>query len=361
MSKSMYIHVPFCDYICAYCDFERCRKHPILIDKWLKIICEDIKKRDHEKIDTLYIGGGTPTSLSYAQLDQLLSALDPFDPVEYTIEANIENLTKEKIELMVKHHINRISLGVQSLNDHLIQLIERHHTSKEIFSKIDEIYECGIHNISVDMIYGLPEQTLEIWLSDLKKIALNEKVSHISIYSLTIEENSAFKRKNIQKAGDELDETMYFEGIALLEKYGFEQYEISNFARNGKYSLHNCSYWNYDDFIGLGCGAYGKEEHFYYHYPFQLNDYLNGNLKCEKTWLSESDEMFESIMMGLRLKKGISLEQFKIRYQRDLLVEYEEAINKHVELDNIKIDNEYLRCTSKGFALLNSILIDFMK
>ena len=256
MSKSMYIHVPFCDSICAYCDFERCKRIPLLSQKWLKRIIKDIEERKDEIIDTLYIGGGTPTSLSCAELDELLTHLDGYHPIEYTIEANIENLTHEKIMIFIKHGINRISLGVQSLNDDLIKIINRHHTSKDIFKKIDEIYDAGIMNISVDMIYGLPSQTLDIWLEDLNKIASHPKVSHVSIYSLTIEEHSKFGRENVQKVSEELDEEMYFQAIACLESHGFIQYEISNFARNHKESLHNTTYWEYEDFIGLGCGAY---------------------------------------------------------------------------------------------------------
>lgn len=361
MSNAMYIHVPFCDSICAYCDFERCKRHPLLTSKWLNVIIKEIQNRKDEPIQTLYIGGGTPTSLTYDELNQLLSACDIFDPVEYTIEANIENLTKDKIMLLRQHGVNRISLGVQSLDQSLIKLIERHHSVAEIFSKIDEIYECGIVNISVDMIYGLPTQSLDVWLADLKQIALNEKISHVSIYSLTIEENSAFGRRKIEKVSDELDEQMYFEGIRVLEAYGFEQYEISNFARQGKYSCHNCAYWEYEDFIGIGVGAYGKENHIYYHWPFQLNDYIKGELEKEETKLTKEDEMFETIMMGLRMKKGVSIEKFNDYFHEDLREVFHDPIEKHIKNNHLEIIDQHLRCTSNGWGILNSILIDFME
>lgn len=361
MNKSMYIHVPFCDSICAYCDFERCKRIPLLSQKWLKRIKEDIDKRKNEKIDTLYIGGGTPTSLSCEELDDLLSSLDDFHPIEYTIEANIENLTQDKINILIKHGINRISLGVQSLNDDLIQIINRHHTSSDIFKKIDEIYESGITNISVDMIYGLPSQTLEIWLEDLNKIASNPKVSHVSIYSLTIEEHSKFGRDKVEKVSEELDEEMYFQAISCLENHGFIQYEISNFARNHKESLHNTTYWEYEDFIGLGCGAYGKENSIYYHHPFRINEYIDQTLITEEEILNKEDEMFECIMMGLRMKKGISILKFKNRFEEDLLLLYKDVIDKHIILGNLIIEDSYLKCSNQGFGLLNSILVDFME
>ena len=360
MSKSMYIHVPFCDSICAYCDFERCKRIEVLSKKWLSQIVKDIESRKDEDIETLYIGGGTPSCLSLDELDALLSACDSFNPIEYTIEANIENLTRDKIECMVKYGVNRISLGVQSLNDDLIRVINRNHTSDMIFSKIDEIYDLGIHNISVDMIYGLPEQTLDIWLSDLHKLTTNPKISHISIYSLTIEKNSQFGRNNVEKIDEELDEEMYFKAIECLENNGFKQYEISNFCREDKESKHNTTYWEYEDFIGLGCGAYGKENHIYYHNPFRINEYINNTLIKEETYLDKEDEMFEMIMMGLRMKKGISLNRFKEYFNEDLIIKYEKQIKKHQALNNLELDENNLKCSESGFGLLNDILIDFM-
>ena len=361
MSKSMYVHVPFCDSICAYCDFERCKRIPLLSHKWLKRIKEDIEERKNETIDTLYIGGGTPTSLSCEELDDLLNSLDCFHPIEYTIEANIENLTHEKLLILIKHGINRISLGVQSLNDDLIRIINRHHTSSEIMSKIDEIYDAGITNISVDMIYGLPTQTLDIWLDDLNKIANNPKVSHVSIYSLTIEEHSKFGRDNVQKVGEELDEEMYFQAITCLESHGFKQYEISNFAKDKKESLHNTTYWEFEDFIGLGCGAYGKENSIYYHHPFRIHEYLDKSLVTHEEKLEKEDEMFECVMMGLRMKKGVSVSSFRKRFNVDVLEYYKSAIEKNMKLNNLIIREDYLKCSDQGFGLLNSILVDFME
>ncbi|MGN1344445.1 MAG: radical SAM family heme chaperone HemW [Traorella sp.] len=360
MVKSMYIHVPFCDSICAYCDFERCKRIETLSKSWIDIVTKDIEQRKNEKIDTLYIGGGTPTCLSYQELDQLLSACDCFHPVEYTIEANIENLSHEKIELLVQHGINRISLGVQSLQDDLIRLIQRHHQSNDIFHKIDEIYEAGIHNISCDMIYGLPNQTLDMWLHDLTTLASKKEVTHISIYSLTIEKNSSFGRNHISKVDDELDEEMYFKAIDLLESFSFHQYEISNFSKEGYESKHNTCYWEYLDFIGIGCGAYGKENHVYYHYPFKIHEYLNQTLEKDVEELSIEDEIFEMIMMGLRMKKGIQLSNFEHLFQIDLLTKYKTSVEKHLNFHNLEIIDGYLRCTQQGFGILNTILIDFM-
>lgn len=361
MAKSCYIHVPFCDSICSYCDFERCKSHPVLMDKWLHQIIKDIESRKDEDLKTIYIGGGTPSALSVSQLDELLTSLDHFHPMEYTIEANIENLTTQKIQLLVKHKINRISLGVQTLDNDLLKIINRKHTKESIFSKIEEINKSGIQNISVDMIYGLPTQTLEIWERDLNEIASNPYISHISIYSLTIEENSTFGRNRIEKVSEELDEEMYFKAIECLRNKGFHQYEISNFARNNHESCHNKAYWKYEDFIGIGCGAYGKENHIYYHIPFNINDYIHQMNNVEKTYLEKEDEMFESIMMSLRMKEGIDIEYWNKQFSCDLINVYADAIQKNIQLSNLVIENGFLRCSEKGFGLLNTILVDFIK
>lgn len=359
MAKSLYIHVPFCDHICAYCDFERCRSHPYLMEEWLKVTIDKINELD-EQLTTIYIGGGTPSALSCDQLESLLSSLDRFQPIEFTMEANIENLTKEKIALLVKHQVNRISLGVQTLNDELLNIIHRHHTKEDIFSKIKEMDEAGIHDISVDMMYGLPSQTLEVWLMDLDEITSCKQVTHVSIYSLTIEENSYFGRHGFQKAKDELEEDMYFNAIEHLEKKGFHQYEISNFSKDQHESLHNITYWNYEDFIGIGCGAYGKENHIYYHSPFRLDLYIQNKLEREEIFLSQQDEMFEMVMMGLRMKKGISLQRFKELFNCELWDVYRITLQKHMP-SLLKIEDDHLKCTEKGFALVNTILIDFME
>lgn len=361
MVKSMYIHVPFCDSICAYCDFERCRSHPALMKKWLTRIIKEIDERKDEPIETLYIGGGTPSSLCASDLKKLLQTCACFKQVkEFTIEANIENLTDEKIDLLVQYGVNRISLGIQTLQDDLLQIIERHHTKAHVFEALERIYKKGIHNISVDLIYGLPTQTLKAWQEDLTTLASHPYISHVSIYSLTIEENSALKRRGIEKVNEELDEEMYFEAIRILEEYGFEQYEISNFARHHRQSQHNLSYWNYDDFIGIGCGAYGKENHVYYHHKFRLDLYLQNKDIKEKTPLSLNDERFEFVMMGLRLKKGIDCLRFEDLFHEKIENIYGEAIQKHQKMNHLIQKDHYLLCSEQGFALLNDILIDFM-
>ena len=361
MADYLYIHVPFCDSICSYCDFERCKSHPVLRKKWLDAMLSEIKERKETRFKTIYIGGGTPTSLSCEELEILLKELQRFHPVEWSVEANIENLSTEKIHLLKKQGVNRISLGVQTFQDDLLKKIHRLHSKEMIHEKIKEIHDAGIDNISADLIYGLPGQTLEMWMQDLSEIVEDPYVTHLSIYSLTIEENSEFGRNHVVKAEDELEESMYFTAIDYLEEKGFHQYEISNFARRQLRSMHNCAYWKYEDFVGLGCGAYGKEDHVYYHHVFRLDTYLKGEDVCEKTALSLQDERFESIMMGLRMKEGVDLDDWGKRFSGNLQEIYQYAIQKHIDLNHLEICDNHLRCTQKGWGLLNDILIDFME
>lgn len=361
MSESLYLHVPFCDTICAYCDFERCKSHPLLMEKWAEACIQDLSLcQDHLK--TCYIGGGTPSALPCSILEKILKALEPLcqQVEEFSVEVNIENLTLEKCELLKKYHVNRISLGIQSLQENLIQLIERHHTIQDVDECLNRIYTAGIHNISVDLIYGLPTQTLKQWEQDLIWVASHPLISHVSIYSLTIEENSKFGRSHVQPIDSDLEADMYEKAIQILKEHNFEHYEISNFAKKGKESLHNQAYWQYHDFTGVGCGAYGLENHIYYHIPFRLNEYIECSLKREEELKTLEDEMFECIMMGLRMRKGISLNDFKNRFDVDLLDVYAAPIQENIDKNYLQIEKGYLCCSDKGFSLLNEVLISFM-
>ncbi len=361
MSQSLYLHVPFCDHICAYCDFERCRSHPLLMEKWCERIIEEIAEH-HEILKTCYIGGGTPSALPLDLLEKLLQALSPLcqNAKEFTVEANIENLTPEKCRVLSSYHVNRISLGIQTLQDELLRIIERHHRKEDVEKALQMIHEAGIHNISVDLIYGLPSQTLNMWQKDLEWAASHPLISHISIYSLTIEENSKFGRQGIEPCSEELDADMYESAIQILKSHGYEHYEISNFAKNGRRSLHNIQYWKYHDFIGLGCGAYGLEDHVYYHIPFQLNDYIKGTLKRIEEIKSKEDEMFECVMMGLRLREGINRHDFLMRFDIDLADQYKKAIQENIQKGYLELTEDSLFCTPKGFELLHEVLLVFM-
>lgn len=363
MAKALYLHVPFCKSICYYCDFKRTLYNEELANSWLARIEEDLKVKDIELLSTIYIGGGTPTSLTYSQLEKLLKLVQPYinEVEEFTIESNIESLDNHKIRLLKQYGVNRISLGIQSLNDYLLKEMNRKHNEKQIYEKIEEIYHEGITNISVDMIYGFDVQTLKMWEDDLYKLVENKYISHISLYSLTIEENSVFGKMNRETCDPTLEAEMYDRAIEILEEHGFKQYEVANFAKNGRESKHNKMYWEYNDFYGIGLGASGKEENVRYDHSGTLKAYIENRHIINREELDKEDLIFENIMMSLRLRKGLDMRVFENRYKVSILDLYKKEIAEEIKNNNLIIEDGYLITTKKGMFCLHDILVKFLR
>lgn len=358
-----YIHVPFCRDICAYCDFTRCRYHKGLADKWLIAIQKEIQEKlCDSKLHTIYIGGGTPSALSLQQLEKLLKCLLPYSDhvTEYTIEANVESFDDDKIKLCKTYGVNRVSLGVQTLQPVLLDEIHRHHSLVDVRNRIQAIHACGIDNISVDLIYGLPKQSFAMWKEDLQEIVKTLDVQHISLYALTIEEHSEFGRKHVKNIDAAIEADMYEYAISFLKGHGFIHYEISNFAKSGCVSQHNMAYWRYDDFYGIGCGASGKYAHCRYDNTKNLQTYIEHGSSPNTIMLTIEDEMFEMIMMGLRTSAGVDMYAFQERYGVHILEHYHMAIQKHKNAGLLEISDSCLTATYQGMLLLNDILLDFM-
>ena len=315
MISSAYVHVPFCASICAYCDFTRWRYRPQLCARWLCRLREEASAKLKEPLKTLYIGGGTPSALDRDQLEQLLEIFDPYRAQleEYTMEANPESLSAEKIAIIRRHGVNRISLGVQSFDPALLQRMKRGHDAAMVSRCVRDLIEAGIINISADLIYGLPDQDMEKWKADLHQV-LQLPFQHLSLYSLTVEEHSLFGVQGVKQASDELEYAMYAYAIDELKKHGFTQYEIANFAKAGARSKHNQVYWRYENFHGIGCGASGKEDWGRYDNTRSLQEYLERGPCAQEIALDAQEQMFEALMMGLRLREGISLQQFEARF-----------------------------------------------
>ncbi|WP_238928371.1 radical SAM family heme chaperone HemW [Bulleidia sp. zg-1006] len=361
-SKALYIHVPFCAHICAYCDFAHVGYQSSLVNQWLEALQTEIASRTIPKdLKTLYLGGGTPVSLREEELKKLLTLLDPYcqGVEEYTIEINPEVMTLEKAKICAKHGVNRASIGFQSSNEVLLKLMGRKHNYAKVQETIAFLKEVGITNFSLDLMYSLPNQSMEL-LQQSVQDALALKPTHLSLYSLTIEPNTVFARKGLKPAEAELEADMYEWLCAYLPSQGYEQYEIASFAKKGFPSKHNQVYWQYEDFIGLSCGASGKENHERYDKPRSLKAYLKNPLAKKSIPLSKEDEMFESIMMGLRLRKGIHLRHWQDCYKENLLEYYKEAVKKHVDNGNLIMEEAFIHCTKQGFPVLQSILVDFL-
>lgn len=361
--KAVYVHVPFCRDICAYCDFTRCRYHAGLADQWLLAVERELQEKLAQvSVETAYIGGGTPSALNSRQLEQLLKLLAPYTAKvqEYTMEANVESLEDEKIELLKRYGVNRISLGVQTLQPTLLPIIGRRHTRKEVVERIQQLHRYGIHNISIDLIYGLPQQTMEMWKEDLQDIAQHFQISHISLYALTIEEHSQFGRDGVQNIDADVEADMYLYAVSYLQQHGFTQYEISNFAKPNAASLHNQMYWNYEDFCGIGCGASGKSGHIRYDNTRNLHTYLQKGSCPDIIELSRQDEMFEMLMMALRMKQGMRLSLFRERFAADFTALYPAALQKNIASGMLVVENDHVKATDEGMLLLHDVLVDFL-
>ncbi|MFI3284490.1 MAG: radical SAM family heme chaperone HemW [Erysipelotrichaceae bacterium] len=360
--QGLYIHVPFCANICGYCDFTRVGYHQRLVSLWLDEIQLEMKTRITDQcFDTIYLGGGTPTCLSEDELETLLKMIQPYTQFieEFSVEVNPETITLNKVILLKKYGVNRVSIGVQSTNEKLLKLMNRKHSMKMVKEVIDLFKNAGIDNISCDAMYSLPYQSMED-VKDTLDFFIAENIPHISIYSLTIEKNSAFKRQGYTSLSCDEEADMYEFIIDYLAMHHYEQYEISNFAKEKAYSKHNLHYWHYNDFVGISMGASGKEKHQRIDNTTRFDDYLKHQYVKETIELSLEDEMFEYLMMGLRLKKGIDLRDFQARFKVSFDTIYidqkNEAINKGLLIE----EANHLKCSDKGYLILNTVLQSFL-
>lgn len=356
--EHLYIHVPFCKSICFYCDFCHTLYNEKLVQEWLKALQKEFSFYPiQDTLKTIYIGGGTPTSLEDEYLEQLLQLLDSYrnNIQEYTIEINPETLTLSKALLLKNHGINRVSLGIQAYQEHHLSFMNRHHRFEDVVSCMKILREVGIKNIAVDIMYSLPNQTME----DLKETVnhvLELKPSHISIYSLLIEEGTLFKKKGITSLDEEIEASMYEYLIERFENEGYHQYEISNFCLEGKESKHNLAYWEYKDFYGYSCGASGKENHHRYDHTKLVQSYIQNSTERIDIPLTKEDEMFEMLMMSLRLKRGIDKNLFYERFNESLDSVFGDINQRLIYEGLLEEDETYLRCTKKGYPILNTVL-----
>lgn len=362
MINYLYLHVPFCKTICGYCDFCHYIYNKNKVNQWLECLKTEIEsKKINKKLKTIYIGGGTPTSLNEEELDKLLSLLKPYSKniIEYTIEANPETITEEKVLILKKYGINRVSIGVQSSDDKLLKIMNRRHNFESVKECIKLLKKHKITNISVDFMYGLPFQTMD----DLNKSLhdfITLDVPHISIYSLTIEENTPFYKRGYKKMDDDLEADMYDRIIDFLRLNGYAQYEISSFCKDDLKSIHNMAYWNYEDFYGISMSASGKNKNLRYDNTKNFNKYLKKEYIENEIYLSKNDEMFEYIMMGFRLKDGFDYLKFDKKFKISFLKRYELILNDLLKNGLIAVEGKYIKCIEKGYKLLNNVLEKFL-
>lgn len=350
MPESAYIHIPFCKSKCKYCSFVSFNK-PDLIKGYIYSLLKEISENyKGESLKTLYFGGGTPSLIDAKLLEKIIKKFKLSENCELTLELNPDDCTIEYLEELRKIGINRISIGSQTFDDNILKLIGRRHSSADIVNTVQLAKQAGFENISVDLIYGLPTQTLEGLKQDLDKF-LSLNIQHISTYGLKIEEGSFFgKNPPTQVPDDDTQADMYEYINAILESNGFFRYEISNFSKQGYESRHNLNYWNNDEYYGFGVAAHGYVDGIRYSNVCSIESYINNPAVHEYGSLLSKEEMLEEeIFLGFRKTSGINVNKIKEKFGVDFDEEYKDILQKH---------SEYIEKTEQGYTLnIKGVLI----
>lgn len=353
---SVYIHIPFCNYICSYCDFCKIIYDKRYIKRYLDSLRSEIVSRYRgEEVKTIYIGGGTPSSLDTQELIMLLDIISLFNlssDYEFTIEGNIESINEDKLIIMKKYGVNRISVGVESFNSDIIKLLGRRHTKEEVFDKINLIKRY-IDNINVDIIYGAYSD-ISILKSDIS-YALKLNVNHISAYSLIIEDNTLLKVNGFSYIDEDIDFEMYKYINDTLVSNGYIHYEISNYAKRGYESRHNLVYWNNDYYYGFGLSSCSYIDNERIVNTKNLSKYLDGEYIATSIIEDINVRMENEVMLGLRKFKGINLDVFRSKYKRDLMDVFN--TDDLIRDGYLVIEDNYLRISSEYMYISNEIIV----
>ena len=358
--NSLYIHIPFCSNICSYCDFSKRFYNEEICSKYLDALEQEIKLNyKNDLLKTIYIGGGTPSSLSINNLKKLfkiLKILNIDSNYEYTIEVNPENIDEEKLKLFKENKINRISMGIQSTNDDILKYLNRSHNFELVKEKI-KLIKKYFNNINVDLMYAIPNETLEILNKDIENI-LSLNINHISCYSLIINEHTILGNNNTKNIDEDLDRQMYELIDSKLKLNGFDHYEISNYAKDDTYSRHNTCYWNNDNYYGFGLGASGYLDNYRYDNTKVMSEYINGNYIYNKEILNKEDIISYHLILGFRKLKGIDINDFNNKYNCNIIDLYN--IKELLEKDILIIENDHIKINNKYIYVQNSILVNFI-
>lgn len=370
-SVALYIHIPFCSQKCLYCDFPSYSgKENCMVD-YATALAKEINSIKHKKIKTIFIGGGTPTYLSFEGweiISKSIKGLDTCEDLEFTVEGNPGTFTREILNLLKGMGVNRLSIGLQATQDSLLKELGRIHTYEDFKQSFKMARSIGFHNINVDLMFGLPGQSLVQWIETLENVTqLNPE--HLSCYSLIVEEGTAFYKRfqqgTLQLPNEELERTMYYETIEFLRDKGYTQYEISNFAKQDKECRHNLVYWNLEEYVGCGSASHSYSDGFRYSNEENVETYIEkinvqGNAIVEKTRNSLENDMEEFMFMGLRKNLGISKSKFMQRFNKDIHSVYGTIINKYILTKFMVEQDDNIFLTYEGIQLSNVIMSEFL-
>lgn len=361
MIKSLYIHIPFCDCICSYCDFAKVLSNTFSKKDYISKLIDEFYSLNipFDSLETIYIGGGTPSSLSIEEIKPLLEILSTNFPsvIECTIEANPETITREKILFYKKHNINRISLGVESLNNKILKYLNRTHTNEKVKEVISILKEEEFRNYNLDFIYGMKGMATEDIDEEIAFIK-NSDCKHVSFYSLQIEEGTILNNNGEKTQSDEELRNKYDYIKKSLKNIGMNRYEISNFSYPGFESKHNITYWKDNEYYAIGLSSSGYINKTRYTNTKSMTKYMNGIFNRSIESINKNDEEFEFLMLNLRLVSGFRLETFKERFNKDFLLSYKENIKKIK--DYVIIDSSF-RIKEDYLFTMDGILLNLLK
>ena len=369
--SSAYVHIPFCTQICYYCDFSKVFIKNQPVDAYLEHLIQETRSYEIGKLRTLYIGGGTPTALSAQQLAYLLTELskvmDLSELEEFTIEANPGDLDPDKIAVLKDSQVNRVSLGVQTFDNKMLKKIGRSHQEQDIYDNIHHLKQAGFDNISIDLIYALPGQTMDQVKENVAK-AIDLNIPHMSLYSLILENHTVFmnrmRRGKLPLPKEELEAEMFEYIIEELEKAGFEHYEISNFSKPGFESRHNLVYWDNAEYYGLGAGASGYVDGIRYKNHGPIRHYLEaveaGKARITEEHLTLEEKMEEELFLGLRKKTGVSKVRFEEKFGVSFDQRYGQVVASLTEQGLLVPDDKQVRMTKRGLFLGDTVAEKFI-
>ena len=367
----LYVHIPFCVRKCQYCDFLSSPSDEETKDRYIEALLKEIRAAEHTEnyeIVSVFIGGGTPSALKAEAIASIMRTLQEqfffCEDAEVTIEANPGTVDLEKLTIYRNVGINRLSLGLQSTDAEELKLLGRIHSYEEFLKSYEWAREAGFSNINIDLMFAIPGQTGEAWRQHLYQVAeLNPE--HISAYSLIIEEGTPFAEQNLDLPDEDTEYQMYEDTAEILERYGYRQYEISNYAKQGYMCRHNAGYWQRREYLGFGLGASSLYRGMRFSNTRRMQEYLKESrnpdqIRKDVTVLSRNEQIEEFMFLGLRMTEGISEKKFEENFDVRLMDVYGDILQKYEETGFMEHIETKWRLTRKGIHVSNHILADFL-
>lgn len=359
----IYIHIPFCKSKCYYCDFMSFANCEEKIAEYIYLLKQEVQEAKQYNVETIYIGGGTPSFIDSKYIKEILDELNYNRNSEITIEVNPGTVNAQKLKDYYEMGINRLSIGLQSADNGILQKIGRIHKYEDFENTYNLARKVGFKNINVDIMIGLPGQDMTILQDTMHRILSPVQPEHISVYSLIIEENTKLwklvKNNELQLLDDELERKMYWYVKNKLEEAGYMHYEISNFAKPGYCSKHNMDCWSQKEYIGFGLGAHSYMNGLRYCNTSILNDYMKAD-KIINEIQTEYTKMQEYMMLGLRKIEGVSIEEFNKKFNKNVNEVFQKELQKLLKLGLIEKRNKYIRLSNKGVDLANIVWEEFV-